>query len=106
MMTETSSPDIIRIDIPETAPKPQTILEAIATRELEGSRIRRSIARQKAKSSTIVPETESNDQPSLNSESKEKKSVQLFTKEEVYLLRQVSAMLRDILISNRYEKSL
>lgn len=95
-MTPTSH-DVIRIDI-ETPiennglPPPQSALELIAQRELEGSRIKRSIARQKLKkSASVTPIVESNQSavstlPQQNSTPDESIS---FTREEVYLLRQV-----------------
>ena len=90
-MTQTSH-DVIRIDVetPEsnTPPPPQSALELIAQRELEGSRIRRSIARQKAKNSaSVIPIVESNQTPPLQSQPGDESVT--FTREEVHLLRQV-----------------
>lgn len=91
-MTPTT-PDIIRIDIEtpdaSSAHKPQTALELIAHREMEGSRIRR--ARQKMKSASVTPVM--NSQPPIGAETRkdiaEKNEPVVFTREEVHLLRQV-----------------
>jgi hypothetical protein len=88
-MTPTT-PDVIRIDIesPEASSphKPLSTLELIAQRELDGSRIRRSIA--KRKSATVAPILEKEPQLDQNPETQEQAVV--FTREEVHLLRQVS----------------
>jgi hypothetical protein len=101
-MTPTT-PDVIRIDIEtpdDSMPqKPPTALELIAQREMEGSRIRRSIARQKLKSASVTPILDP--QASVGAaevggagggngnDNVENHEPVVFTREEVHLLRQV-----------------
>lgn len=98
-----STPDIIHIDIESpdirsnnNSHVPQSTLELIAQREMEGSRIRRSRNKQKNKNSaSILPinENESNvNHENKNDENDDQKKTNepvVFTRDEVYLLRQV-----------------